>query len=64
MKCDYGCKYCKVYPGSYWEPDDVECHHPTITDDELDKYFSDKVNNCPYYEEIVLENDYYLEDAR
>lgn len=51
------CLYLKIYRGSKdrygvpQEPDDFEClKMDEMTEEEIDKYFSDGESGCPYYE--------------
>lgn len=56
MSCT-GCKHL-------WEDrsvGDAECMDGMITEDELDKYFVNDEEGCPYYEQedYTAENDYF-----
>lgn len=57
MKCCETCKYCRIYPGDYWTPDDYDCTNPEISSDELDEFFSEN-RPCPYYEEAEVPDEY------
>lgn len=48
------CWYCK----HYWEDRSVgyaECECESITEEELDKYFTEDEKGCPHYEEEIGE---------
>ena len=58
------CKYCKCYPGGYFEPDDYECVAPDLNGVDWDEDLQTRVWEdgemwdegaeplCPYYQKV------------
>ncbi len=72
MKCGCSnCKYCKCYPGRYWDPDDYECVSTVwdnvVADEEKvrrawengEEWEHNEEPLCPGYEEAPTEEDEY-----
>lgn len=64
------CKYCKCYPGGYWDPDDYECVSTSdaITEEVIDKVWvngeewdENEEPICPGYEDAPTVDDEYWE---
>ncbi len=71
------CKYCKCYPGGYWDPDDYECvcgykAFEGMTQEQIDDTYERAWINgeewdeneepiCPAYEDAPTEDDEYWE---
>lgn len=64
------CKYCKCYPGGYWDPDDYECisNNEDITEEVFDRVWANgeewdenEKPICPGYEDAPTVDDEYWE---
>ena len=57
------CNHCKIYPGSYWDPDDFECLKANEVDEDTfvrvwedgEQWEASSESVCPMFEQIVEE---------